>query len=152
MTIRNRVQYRVKRLLVRWKQWQDSLNDTINVEKIKLGPFEEKAIKLWKLYLKDKESSLAYNTLGVRQIEKENVFIILQASGNLYHIMTIMDVNDTGKNLFEVHIPTKEASEIVDSFDTELEKRMKKVENNKRSIIESDLDKLLKLEQSSLKK
>lgn len=150
-TIRKKLKFRIKRLLVYWRQWQESLNDSMQKEKIKLSTYEEKSIKLWRLYLKDKDSSLAYNTSGVRQIEKDNVLIILQSSGNLYHIMTIMDVHENGKNLFEIHIPSKESQDICDLFDTELEKRMKKVENNKRKIIESDLDKLLKLEELTQK-
>jgi len=146
------IKFKLMRLLVRWRQWQDSIGDTIKVEKMPITPYEEKAIKLWKVCLKDTESILSYNTQGVSQIEKENLFIIFQPSGNLYHIMTIMDVNDINKSLFEIHIPKKESEEISTLFDIELEKRMKRVEDSKRSIIEGDLDKLLKQQQASLKK
>ena len=146
------IKFKLMRLLVRWRQWQDSIGDTIKVEKMPITPYEEKAIKLWKVCLKDSESILSYNTQGVSQIEKENLFIIFQPSGNLYHIMTIMDVNDINKSLFEIHIPKKESEEISTLFDIELEKRMKRVEDSKRSIIEGDLDKLLKQQQASLKK
>lgn len=146
------LKFKWMRLLVHWRQWQDSIGDTIKVEKMPITPYEEKAIKLWKVCLKDSESILSYNTQGVRQIEKENLFIIFQPSGNLYHIMTIMDVNDTNKSLFEIHIPKKESEEISTLFDIELEKRMRRVEDSKRSIIEGDLDKLLKQQQASIKK
>ena len=146
------LKFKWMRLLVRWRQWQDSIGDTMKVEKIPITAYEEKAIKLWKVCLKDAESVLSYNTQGVRQIEKENLFIIFQPSGNLYHIMTIMDVNESGKTLFEIHIPKKEAEEISSLFDIELEKRMRRVEDSKRSIIEGDLDKLLKQQQAAVKK
>lgn len=147
-----KLKYQIKRLLVKWRRWQTSINDTISVDKIEITAYEQKAIRLWKMYLKDKESILAYNAQGVRQIEKETLFIIFQSSGNLYHLMTIMDVNDSSKTLFELHIPEKEAKEICDIFDTELEKRMKKVENDKRKIIEHDLDKLLKIQELQIQK
>ena len=145
------LKFKWMRLLVHWRQWQDSIGDTIKVEKMPITPYEEKAIKLWKVCLKDSESILSYNTQGVRQIEKENLFIIFQPSGNLYHIMTIMDVNDTNKSLFEIHIPKKESEDICFFFDMELEKRMRRVADSKRTIIENDLDKLLK-QQSGVKK
>ena len=44
-------------------------------EKSKLTPYEEKAIRLWKILLRDEDTKMSYNTYGVRQIEKNNVFI-----------------------------------------------------------------------------
>lgn len=139
----HRLKYKWKKMLVMWRQWQDSLNDSISIEREKITPNEEKAIRLWKLCLKDENSVLAYNNTGVRHIEKDNILIILHPSGNLYYIMTIMDINTSGNALYEINIPKKEAQDVCDSFDNELEKRMKKVENSKRRLIENDLDKLL---------
>jgi hypothetical protein len=141
------LKYKWKRLLVHWRQWQYSLNDTINVEQPKISPNEEKGIKLWRICVRDINSNLSYNSSGVRHIEKDDLLMILHPSGNMYSVMTIIDINSEGKTLFELNIPKREASEICEYFDNELEKRMKKVENNKRKIIENDLDKLLKQNQ-----
>jgi hypothetical protein len=61
--------------------------------------------------------------------------------------MTIMDVNNDSRSLYEFHIPQKDSDDVCEYFDLEMEKRMRKVENNKRSIIESDIDKLLEQEE-----
>ena len=124
-----------------------SIDDTMTSNKRKLTPYEEKAIRLWRLCLKDEDTQMAYNTNGVRQIEKEHVFIVFQPCGNQDYIMTIMDVNDNGRSLYEFHIPPKDSDDVCEYFDLEMEKRMRKVENNKRNIIESDIDKLLEQEE-----
>jgi hypothetical protein len=141
------VKYRYKRILVYWRQWQMSINNTMTSDKRKLTAYEEKAIRLWRLCLKDEDTQMAYNTNGVRQIEKEHVFIVFQPCGNQDYIMTIMDVNDNGRSLYEFHIPPKDSDDVCEYFDLEMEKRMRKVENNKRNIIESDIDKLLEQEE-----
>jgi len=141
------LKYRYKRILVYWRQWQMSIDDTMTSNKRKLTPYEEKAIRLWRLCLKDEDTQMAYNTNGVRQIEKEHVFIVFQPCGNQDYIMTIMDVNDNGRSLYEFHIPAKDSDDVCEYFDLEMEKRMRKVENNKRNIIESDIDKLLEQEE-----
>jgi len=141
------LKYRYKRILVYWRQWQMSIDDTMTSNKRKLTPYEEKAIRLWRLCLKDEDTQMAYNTNGVRQIEKEHVFIVFQPCGNQDYIMTIMDVNDNGRSLYEFHIPAKDSDDVCEYFDLEMEKRMRKAENNKRNIIESDIDKLLAQEE-----
>ena len=140
------VKYRYKRILVYWRQWQMSINNTMT-DKRKLTPYEEKAIRLWRLCLKDEDTQMAYNTNGVRQIEKEHVFIVFQPCGNQDYIMTIMDVNNDSRSLYEFHIPQKDSDDVCEYFDLEMEKRMRNVENNKRRIIETDIDKLLAQEE-----
>lgn len=144
------INYRYKRILVYWRQWQMSINNTMTSDKRKLTAYEEKAIRLWRLCLKDEDTQMAYNTYGVRQIEKDNVFMIFQPTGNNEYLMTLVDVDDTRRSLYELRIPQKESDVVCDYFDTEMEKRMKRAENNKRSIIETDLDKLLEKEEKSL--
>jgi len=141
------LKYRYKRILVYWRQWQMSIDDTMTSNKRKLTPYEEKAIRLWRLCLKDEDTQMAYNTNGVRQIEKEHVFIVFQPCGNQDYIMTIMDVNDNGRSLYEFHIPAKDSDDVCEYYNLEMEKRMRKAENNKRNIIESDIDKLLAQEE-----
>ena len=97
--LRYRVKYRYKRALIHWRQWQMSINNTMTSDKRKLTAYEEKAIRLWRLCLKDEDTQMAYNTHGVRQIEKEHLFIMFQPGGNNDHIMTIMDVNSNGRSL-----------------------------------------------------
>lgn len=147
-----RLKYRFKRLVVKWQKWRLRLDNKLASEKTKLSAFEEKAIKLWRLCLKDKDTQLAYNSFGIRQLEKDNLFLIFKPSGNSDFIMTIMDINEERKNVFEIHIPNKHADDVCDYFDMELEKRMKELEGAKRSIIGDDLDRLLEQEEKDLVK
>ena len=76
-----RIGYRIKRLRVLWRKWQRTLDNTITPESGKIiTPYQEKAMRLWKLSLRDRSTKLAFNTYGIRQIEKENycfVFYII---------------------------------------------------------------------------
>ena len=140
------IKYRIKILRVYWRKWRRSIDNRMTIERKQITTYEEKAIRLWKILLKDEDTQMNYNTSGVRQIEKDNVLMMFQPAGNSEYLMTLFDVDDTRRSLYELRIPQKESEVVSDYFDTEMEKRMKKAENNKRSIIETDLDKLLEKE------
>lgn len=148
-----KLSWRLKRLRVRWRKWRRSIDNSIvsNEDKV-ITPFQEKAIRLWKLVLKDKNSKLAFNTYGIRQIELENLLLVFQHNPTGESIITIMDVNDVNHNLYELHIPVKNSLYICDQFDSEMDKRMNDVETKKRNIIETDLDNLLQQQEKRLKK
>jgi len=144
------IKYRIKILRVYWRKWRRSIDNRMTIERKQITTYEEKAIRLWKILLKDEDTQMNYNTSGVRQIEKDNVLMMFQPAGNSEYLMTLFDVDDTRRSLYELRIPQKESEVVSDYFDTEMEKRMKKAENNKRSIIETDLDKLLEKEEKLL--
>lgn len=148
--MRYTIKYRIKILRVYWRKWRRSIDNRMTIERKQITTYEEKAIRLWKILLKDEDTQMNYNTSGVRQIEKDNVLMMFQPAGNSDYLMTLFDVDDTRRSLYELRIPQKESEVVSDYFDTEMEKRMKKAENNKRSIIETDLDKLLEKEEKSL--
>ena len=145
--------WRIKRLRVRWRQWKRRFDNSITPEQNKtITPFQEKSIRLWKLLLKDKNTKLAFNTFGIRQIEKDNLLLVFQHNPTGDSVMTIMDINETNHNLYELHIPVKNSLYVCDLFDDEMDKRMSDTESKKRFIIESDLDKLLQQEEKNLKR
>lgn len=144
------IKHRLKRLRVYWRKWRRSIDNRMTIERKPITTYEGKAIRLWKILLKDEDTQMNYNTSGVRQIEKDNVLMMFQPAGNSEYLMTLFDVDDTRRSLYELRIPQKESEVVSDYFDTEMEKRMKKAENNKRSIIETDLDKLLEKEEKLL--
>lgn len=148
-----KLRYRIKRWSVYWRRWKDSLDNRITSEENKVTtPFQEKAIKLWRLCLKDSSTKLAFNTNGVRQIEKENLLLVFQHNPSGESVMTIMDINEHNKNIYELNVLSKQANYVCDIFDDEMDKRMYLVENKKRQIIETDLDNLLKEQENRLKK
>ena len=147
MTNLSKVKYKYLRLRIKWRNWRRSVGDKMVAERSKLTPYEEKSLRLWKLLLKDEDTKMSFNNHGVRQVEKKNVFMKLQHGGNNDYIMTVIDITTERRSLYEIHIPINHAEVIGDYFDYELERRMKRSENNKRIIIETDIDNLLEQEE-----
>ncbi len=120
----------------------------------RITPIQEKAVKLWKLCLKDKNVNITCSiALGTRQIEKDNLLIILSPINQLDYLMSIIDGDvDGSKNcIYEIRIGQKLSSGIISAFDIENEKRMKDSEESRRKFIHSDLDNLLLQEEESLR-
>lgn len=141
------LKYKWLRFRVVLRTLAKSLDDRMSVHDKELTPYEEKAIRLWKLLLKDKETQMAFSSSGTRQIQRDNVFMIFQSHGNNDHIMTIVDTTEGRRSLYELHIPQKNAHIVCDYFDDEMERRMAKAEKDARSIIENDIDSLLQIEE-----
>jgi hypothetical protein len=57
-----------------------------------------------------------------------------------------MDVNDSGNNVYELHLGNRQANSICSAFDMEMDRRMHRAESAKRLLIESDLDRLLRIQ------
>jgi len=150
MTSIKKVKYKYLRLRIKWRNWRRSVGDKMVSERSKITAYEEKALRLWKLLLRDEDTKMSFNTYGVRQIEKKNVFMTFQTGYNSEYIMTLIDITDDRRSLYELHIPLRHADIVSDHFDYELEKRMKRAELNKREIIETDIDKLLEQEEKLL--
>ena len=149
---RYKLSYRIKVCRVYWRRWKNRLDNSITPDKNKIiTPFQEKGIKLWRLCLKDSSTKLAFNTNGVRQIEKENLLLVFQHNLSGESIMTIMDINDNYKNIYELNILNRQSNYVCDLFDDEMDKRMSLVESTKRQIIETDLDNLLVVQENLLK-
>lgn len=149
MATKYRLKYKIFRLIIRWRHWRQNFGDKMTPETT-ITPYEEKAMRLWKILVKDENTKLSYNTLGIRQVEKSNIFMILQPGYNNDCILTLMDVTSDRRNLYELRIPSRHAEVVTDYFDFELERRMKKAELNKRTLIETDIDKLLEQEEKLL--
>lgn len=147
MNLRKRIRYKWLKLNVRIRKSFRSLDGKLTVENREITTYEEKAVRLWKILVKNEETQMSYNTFGVRQLEKDNVFIISQPSGNTDCLLTIMDISSETRSLYELHIPGKHAEALADFFDDEMEKRMKRAEKNKRKIIETDINNLLEKEE-----
>ena len=126
---------------------------TYETEDKKITPLQEKAVKLWKLCLKDMETNLSCSISDkTRHIEKDNLLIILSPMNELDYLMTIVDGDNSKSCLYEIRIGSKLSSSVTTTFDNENERRMKEGEEDKRKTIHSDLDKLLLQEENSLKK
>ena len=148
---RNILKIKLFRIYIRWSLFFEKFNQKIDPYEVKLSPLQEKAIKLWKLCLRDKSVELRSSIFdSVRQIDKDNVMLILKPSQD-YFLLSILDFDSVRKNCYEVHIPRKMANQICNIFDGEMSKRMKDAENMKRNILGDDLDKLITQQEKILK-
>jgi len=148
------IDYRIKRMQVRWRKFKRRFDKGLYPEKEhRISPYQEKAIRLWRMTLKDPDSRLGVNTYGVRQVDRENLVMVFQDFGgsNDDSILTIMDTNDNGNNLYELHISKRHAIMLCEAFDDEMNRRMNRVESAKRLLIESDLDNLLRSQEKRIK-
>ena len=105
------------------------------------------------MVIRDEDTQMAYNSEGTRQIEKDTLFITVTPNNSIdRYTMTIMDISGSRRSLYELHVEGKSAGVAIESFDDEMQRRMKKVENSKRKLIETDIDKLIQSQDKSLKK
>ena len=146
------ISYKFKKLRVRWRRWKRSIGNTMSFDEDKvISPTQEKAIRVWKLVVKDVTSKLEFNTSGIRQVTKDNLLIVFQHNATGDSVMTIMETKENNNNIYDLHIPIRQSMYICNIFDGEMDKRMYNGETKKRSIIEKDLDNLIK-EQTKMKK
>lgn len=116
-------------------------------------PIQIKSFRLWKLLLKDQDSVISCSMVNkTRQIERDNMLLILTPMNEIDHLMTIMDVDDHKSCLYEIRFSNKSSQNLIELFDTENEKRMQDGQSEKRNSIHNDLDKLLKQQEDVLKK
>lgn len=117
-----------------------------------MSVMQEKSIKLWNLCLTDSTSKLSYsNSKQIRQIEKDNMMLILSPSGIGESKMIIMDTSSAKSYYYEIKLPDRLSENIILTFDTENESRVLLSEKRKSSLIQDDLDKLIKQEEQSIK-
>ena len=147
-----RFKFRWKRIRVMWRRWKrkvDSLKPDYSIQ----TNYEEKGLRLWRMVIRDEDTQMAYNSEGTRQIEKDTLFITVTPNNSIdRYTMTIMDISGSRRSLYELHVEGKSAGVAIESFDDEMQRRMKKVENSKRKLIETDIDKLIQSQDKSLKK
>lgn len=135
------MRYKYLRFLVKFRKFKSFTFSKVFGKIPEINSFEEKVIKIWKVLVKDKNSKLSYNSLDVRHVENDNLFMIIEPGSMNECYITLMDIEK--RKLYEIRIPEKHASNVKNIFDYEIISRMRKIEGNRRSIIESDIDIIL---------
>jgi hypothetical protein len=121
-------------------------------EERKVSELQDKGIRLWKLCLRDKDTSISCSISNqMRQIEKNSMVIILSPINSIDYLMTIMDIDRSKSCLYEIRIGQKLAESVITAFDNENERRMKLGEEERRDSIMKDLDTLLQQEEMAIK-
>lgn len=150
---RSLMKFKFLRKYIKWSLFFKKLNAKMAPREYgPLSPLQEKAIKLWKLCIKDKSTELRSSFFDkVRQIDKDNLMLILRHASNDYYLLTILDFDSIRNNCYEVQIPRSYIDNICDLFDVEMSRRMRAAENIKREILGDDLDKLISNQEKILK-
>lgn len=128
-------------------------NQSYSEKNTEILPIQNKSIRLWKLLLRDELSQISCS-LGnrIRQIEKDNMLLILSPMNQVEYQLTIMDVDSTKSCFYEIPIGSKLSETIIELFDVENERRMSIGQNEKKLSIHNDLDKLILQQEVSLKR
>lgn len=107
----------------------------------------EKSILLWKQAIKEKESKIYQSFDGQRQLKTENTLFILKEEGyekghlRVYHTSIINSVKNV--HYYDVYMPKEYFSELVQIFNTEVQKRMRLIENLHKKQIEDSMSLLI---------
>lgn len=152
---KNRLKFFILRNYLNIRKKFDNINNRLNHDPsdLEILPIQNKSIRLWKLLLKDDESQISCS-LGnrIRQIEKDNMLLILSPVNQMDFQLTIMDVDNNKSCLYEIPIHRTLSESLIDNFDNENERRMNIGQSEKRKSIHNDLDKLISQQEISLKK
>ena len=132
----------------------DNVNDRLKAqpENSEILPIQTKSVKLWKLLLRDDKSQISCS-LGnrIRQVEKDNMLLILSPINQQDYQLTIMDVDNMKSCLYEIPMYSRLAEVLIEVFDDENERRMLEGQLEKKQSIHNDLDKLISQQQEYLK-
>jgi hypothetical protein len=130
--------YKLSKFMVssrRFFSWNLPKKDGMNM-------LQKKAYELFKLYVKDSESELICSIkTSKRHIRNGELLIMLYSSSNGY-IMTVIDESNK-HNIYDVDVSSNTGSELCEAFDTEMERKLRGCEHEKRMLIVKDLDELM---------
>lgn len=147
------IRRKLLRSIIRWRRFKKRLGEKMSMDRVKKqSMYQQKAIELWSVMLKDKETMLHYsNVTDTRQLHKKEVLVSLYPGHDDYH-MCIIDHSGQRNNLYEVLIRKIDVTLLIDTFDVENDRRMRHLEGEKRMIIYEDLDFLLDKQRKALQK
>lgn len=139
--LNTRLNIRIKRIIVRWKKFKKKFQQQ---RKPEIDNTQIRAIELFLALLKNKYTTLIHSPeSSTRIIESDFVWITMASHTNEYLLTIIDETKSANAHSHEVHIPKEHGFEMADTFDSELEKRFREIENVKKRIIIDDLDKLI---------
>jgi len=151
---KKRFKYFLFRNYLNLKHSMSNFHNKINhhQQDFEILPIQNKSVRLWKLLLRDENSQISCSLVNrIRQIEKDNMLLILSPVNQMDFQLTIMDVDSNKSCLYEIPIYSKFSENLIEIFDLENEKRMNLGQNEKRQSIHNDLDKLISQQELILK-
>lgn len=157
-----KLQFKNKRVLkfyllrkwIEFNSWFYKIDKKMTVGHHELNSMQSKAVKLWKICLKDSKCVLQCSIPNKqRQIESGKIFMVLSATNLDHAILSIFDSTSEDKcNFYEVIVPQPHLEEICQSFDSVVAKRMGLKEQRSRDTVEEIFDTLLSKQQKLISK
>jgi len=141
------IKYKLLKSYAKTKKYFRGFRDRLEIADMTLTQLQVKGIKLWVLYLRNKDTKL-YSSIatGDRQIKYDNTLLILRP-GNEQDIMTIINLSDNVETCYEIGVPPKSSNYVREKFDIEMDRRMRATEHAKREIIQMSIDRLIDIEE-----
>ena len=140
------INYKLLRILIKVRKYFKYIKV---VKPNALDALQQKACDLFVNYVKDKDSELLCSIkTSKRHIKNSDVLILLYNSANGY-IVTVID-ESRGHNIYDIDLPSDHGFNLCNMFDVEMERKLRASEYDKRNIIVTDLDQLLKVHDDKL--
>lgn len=141
--LRKKIKNRIIRRKVKWRLFREKY---FTVQRDELSIDKQKIIDLFTTLIKDKNSTLNYSPEShSRFIESDFLWAcMVPARGVTDSIINIVDESVPGNpHSHEFIIPDIYAREVKNTFDDELERRFKAMDNEKKNVVAVDIDKLI---------
>jgi len=138
---------------IEFNSWFYKIDRKMTVGNHKLNPMQERAVRLWKVSLKDKDCVMHCSlSTKERQVESGSILIVLSPTGVDHQVMSIFDsTDDTKCNFYELIIPQPHITQVCDQFDTEMGRRMRENELDKRDMVEDIMDTMVRRQEEMIK-
>lgn len=156
-----RIRFKNKRALrfflmrkwIEFNGWFHKIDRKMTVGSHKLNPMQERASKLWKISLKDKDCILHCSiSTKQRQVQSGSLLIILSPVQVDHSIMTIFDGNDDAKcNFYEVVIPQPHLDLACQQFDDVIDRRMSSLESDRRETVEDIMETMVRRQEEIIR-
>jgi hypothetical protein len=148
-----KIRFRNKRVLkfflfrkwIEFNSWFYKIDKKMTVGHHELNSMQSKAVKLWRLCLKDKNCNLQCSISNKqRQVESGKILIVLTPGGVDHSTMSIFDGTDNAKcNFYEAVIPQPHLEQICQQFDDLVLRRMENKEQKNRDMVEEVFDTMI---------
>lgn len=138
MKIVKRLKYKLIKRFLLWRQGKNTV--------VKLDDIQQKSVDLFKLYLRNPETNLVCSfASGKRHIDIDDVLLMLNNTQRGYTLTVIDENRNNSINCYEVNLPDSVSFELINLFDTKMERRLVASESSKKGAISKDLSLLIEM-------
>jgi hypothetical protein len=116
-----------------------------------MNQLQQKVYELFSVYVKDSDSELICSIKTMkRHIRNGELLIMLYSASNGGFIVSVIDESEN-HNMYDVDIASEYGNDLCHQFDTEMERKLRACEHEKRMLVVKDLDGLMKKKKNASK-